>query len=455
MRKHGSRWVLGFLVVVISVVFIFTFGFNNKGGAEKTVAEVGSYKITAMEYQDAYAKTANRYRELYKDKFDERAMGLKEMVMNQLVDKYVLLKKAQELGLSVSDKEFTESLASVGIFNRDGRFDRDIYVNFLRRSNLEPKTFEEGQKQAMAIAKLVAIIQDNGTTVDEKAAYRSYLKEKGQVRLSMAVFDPDQYRDKVTVDDSELASLYDKEKTTLRSENTLHLRYMVIDEKSHLRDDQVYVDLLKSKDMSAYGKSKGVEVSDLGTLKESEVASKFVGLKIQDALSGMGKGDVSLPIRQGDKSFIFQIVDREEGKPLEKGDALKILRARLAGKKAELMARVMAEDGTKGKGVKFAKDAGFLPRSTTAIPGLGQIPKDDLGVFALTKGQTFQKPVEINGRFYVFACVDEKQPENGQWEKDKETYDRVYTAITRDTYLTTFKTDLKKSLKVKINWGDV
>ncbi len=421
MRKHGSRWVLGFLVVVISVVFIFTFGFNNKGGADKTVAEVGSHKITAMEYQDAYAKTANSYRELYKDKFDEKAMGLKEMVMNQLVDRYVLLKKAEDLGLSVSDREFTESLANVGIFNRDGKFDRDIYLNFLRRSNLEPKAFEEGQKQAMAITKLVNIIQDNGSTVDEKAAYQSYLKEKGQVRLSMAVFDPDQYRDKVTVDDSELAGLYDKEKATLRSENTLHLRYMVIDEKSHLRDDQVYVDLLKSKDMSAYGKSKGIEVTDLGTLKESEVTSKFAGLKIQEALKGMGKGDVSLPIREGEKSFIFQIVDREEGKPLEKGDALKILRARLEGKKAELMARVTAEDGTKGKGARFTKDAGFLPRSATAIPGLGGIPKEDLGIFALSKGQTFQNPVEINGRFYVFACVDEKQPENGQWEKDKDT----------------------------------
>ena len=38
------------------------------------------------------------------------------------------------------------------------------------------------------------------------------------------------------------------------------------------------------------------------------------------------------------------------------------------------MARVMAEDADKGKGVKFTKDAGFLPRSATAIPGLGEIP---------------------------------------------------------------------------------
>ena len=62
MRKHGSKWVLGFLVVVISVVFVFTFGFNNKGQAERPVAEVGSHKITAMEYQNAYNKAADSYR---------------------------------------------------------------------------------------------------------------------------------------------------------------------------------------------------------------------------------------------------------------------------------------------------------------------------------------------------------------------------------------------------------
>jgi hypothetical protein len=63
--------------------------------------------------------------------------------------------------------------------------------------------------------------------------------------------------------------------------------------------------------------------------------------------------------------------------------------------------------------------------------------------------------VEINGRFYVFACTDEKQPENGQWEKDKETYRGIYAAMAREAYLVAFKEDLKKTLKVRINWEDI
>jgi len=281
------------------------------------------------------------------------------------------------------------------------------------------------------------------------------MKEKGQVRLSWAVFDQDRYRDKVTVDDKELESLYEREKGTLRTENSLHLKYMVIDEKSKLRDDRAYVDLLKSKDLTAYGQSKGLEVVDLGSQKESDIVSKFGRLKIQDVLKGMGRGDISLPVREGEKSYIFQIVDREEGRPLEKAEALKILRQRLTNEKARMMARAMAEDGTKGKGATPSGTSEFLPRSATAIPGLGNLPREDLAIFGLSKGQTFEKPVEISGRFYVFTCTDEKQPENSQWEKEKEAYRGIYTAVAREAYLMAFKEDLKKNLRVRINWEDI
>ena len=35
MRKHGSKWVLGFLVVIIIVTFVFGFGFSRKGRATR------------------------------------------------------------------------------------------------------------------------------------------------------------------------------------------------------------------------------------------------------------------------------------------------------------------------------------------------------------------------------------------------------------------------------------
>jgi hypothetical protein len=456
MRKHASRWLLGVICAVIIVVFVFTFGFK-QGGAEKTVAQVGPYKISAAEYYQAHSKMEKFYRNLYGDKFDEATgsqQKLKEMVMSQLLDKYLFLKKAEDMGVKVSGKEFDEFLSGIGAFKRNGTFDRQAYEEFLRRNNLEPKAFEDEQKQAMLIEKTIRIILDNGIQVDENAAHEAYLKERGQVKLSLAVFDPADYRDKVSINEKELESLYEKEKGGQRSENMYRLKYMLIDEKSGVRDDQAYMELLKSRDMSAYGKSKGLEVADLGMTKESELIARFARLRPQEWLRSLGKGEISLPERDGGKSYIFQMVDREDGKPLDKSEALKVIKARLTGEKARVMARLTAEDAIKG-GAKFVKETNFLPKNNPIIPGIGQIPRDGAGIFVLQQGKTYDRPVEIGGKYYVFACLDEKQPDKDQWEKEKETYKRVFESVARDAYLASFKEDLKKSVKVRVYWNEI
>jgi len=257
------------------------------------------------------------------------------------------------------------------------------------------------------------------------------------------------------VDEKELESLYDKEKGVLRSENRYHLRYILIDEKSGIRDDQAYMELLKSKDMAGFARSKGLEVVDLGMLRESELSPRFARLKVQDWLPGLGKGEISLPIRDGDRSFIFQTVDREEGRPLDRTEALKVIRERIVDEKAKRAALVRATDAVSQKGGKPSMETGFLPRKGGFIAGIGRIPGEHAAIFALSVGRTYDKPVEIGGKYYVFSCIDEKLPDKGQWDKEKEAFERVYAALSRDAYLGSLKEELKKSIKTRIYWDEI
>jgi hypothetical protein len=86
------------------------------------------------------------------------------------------------------------------------------------------------------------------------------------------------------------------------------------------------------------------------------------------------------------------------------------------------------------------------------IPGVGEIPTSNTDLLTLSKGQTYQKPVEINSRYYVFTCVEEKKPEQAEWDKEKENYKRFFTAAARNAYLVSLKEDMKKTVKIKINW---
>jgi hypothetical protein len=118
------------------------------------------------------------------------------------------------------------------VFNRQGKFDRRAYEEFLRRNRLDEKGFEEKERQAMVIEKLLRVVRDNGVRADEKAAHEAFLRQRGEIRLSVGTFDPSDFTGKVAIDEKELSALYEKEKDIHRSENTYHMKYLVVDAKS-------------------------------------------------------------------------------------------------------------------------------------------------------------------------------------------------------------------------------
>jgi hypothetical protein len=281
----------------------------------------------------------------------------------------------------------------------------------------------------------------------------SYLKERGQVKLGYAVFDPAAYRDQVRVQEKEIEEAYEKEKAIHRSETLYHLKYMVIDEKGPVKDDQAYMDLLKTKDLTAYAKSKGLEVVDLGSMKEGDILARLSRLKANTWLKGMNQGDISLPVRDNAKSYIFQVVEKVDGKPLAREEALQIVRARIVDERAKMLARAKAEEAVKDKSTKYTKETGMISRQSLEIAGLGPIPKENPDLLQLSpERKAYEKPVEFGGRYYVFSLIEEKQPDQAQWDKEKDAYRQTYAAKKRAEFLDAFREDMKKQVKVKIEW---
>jgi peptidyl-prolyl cis-trans isomerase D len=455
MRKHATGYLIKGMFSLIIIVFIF-WGVGSFRGGDKTLAEVGPYKVSALEYQQNYQKLLNFYKMIYREQLDEKMMAqlkLKESAMNQLVDKYLILLKADEMGVRVSDRELTEYIASMDTFKRDGRFNKDLYMEILKRSGVDPKAFEENEKQSLLVSKMLAILQDNGVIFNERDVRDSYMKERGQVKLGYAVFDPAAYKDQVRVPEKEIEEAYEKEKAIHRSETLYHLTYMVIEDKGPVKDDQAYMELLKTKDLTAYAKSKSLEVVDLGSMRESDILSRLSRLKANTWLKGMNQGDISLPVRDNAKSYIFQVVEKVDGKPLAREEALQVVRARIVNERAKMMARAKAEEAVKDKSTKFTKETGMISRQSPEIPGLGPIPKENVGLLQLSPEQkVYEKPVEFGGRYYVFSLIEEKQPDQAQWDKEKDAYRQTYAAKKRAEFLDAFREDMKKQVKVKIEW---
>ncbi len=451
MRKHASSWMIKVLLWGIIIVFVGAYGYGTLSEKEKPVAQIGPYKINPREYQEAFDKQRDFYKMLMKGDLDEKMLkDLKEKVMEGLVNKYVLLVKANELDIKVSDGEFEDFLNSIEAFKRDGKFNDEQYRAVLRSQKLDPEKFEETWKKDRRTQKVTAVIQDTGNFFNESDVWAGYVREKGKVNLAYALFDPSVFRDKVSVSEKELLDIYEREKGAYRAENTYRFKMLVVDEKSSLKDDVVYMDLLKAKDIDAYGKGKGLAVKDLADMKESDLIKQFKGLKMEDLREMKKKGEISRLIRSTDgQSYIFQFVDMTEGKDLDKTLALAKIKEKIIGEKAKAMAKLAAEGAIKDKSLSVKNETGFVTRNTHSIVGLGEIPQEHSGIFSLSQTKTlYEKPVEISGNYYVFSYKDEKLPEKQEWAKDKESYTKYFVEMNRGEFLNSFLTELKKTIKI-------
>lgn len=455
MRRHATGWMIKIMFSLIIIVFVF-WGVGSYREREKTVAQVGSAKIMMSEYSDAYKRLYNRYRMLYADRFDENVLNglkLKEKAIDQVVEKHLLLLKAEELHIGVSDREFSEYVQSIAAFTRNGRFDQKMYEQILKREGMDPKGFEKSEREAIIVAKLMAVLQDNGLLMNDRDMENSYMRERGLVKLGYLPFEPRDFEKSVTVSEKEIADIYEREKAIHKTEDTYHLRYITIGDKGPVKDDQAYMELLKSPDIQGYGKAKGLDVVDLGVMKEGEILKRLDRFRPAEWLKGMKKGDISLPIRDDAKSYIFQVVDSEGGKALDRQEAYKSIRARITSERAKMVAKTKAESALVDKSVHFSKYTGYLPRTSTTLPSIGPVPSEHSGIFSLSiDKKIYDKPVEIAGKYYIFGFEDEKKPDKSQYEREKQAYRQYYVAKAREALLASLKEDLKNKIKVKVDY---
>ena len=456
MRKYARSYLIKVIFAVIIIVFVFYFGAGSLREKETRIAQVGSFDILYPEYYEAYNKELEMFRQLYRDKFDEKmAAELKDKVLQDMLNKYVLLVEAKKLGINVTDQEFADLIGSIEVFRKDGKFVKDRYASVLRQNKMDPGQFERMERTMLLIRKVVSIVRDTGAPVTDADIWAGYVQEKGKVDLFYSRFSPAAFKDKITVTDKELNDAYDKEKDRFRGENTYRLKYIVVDAKSGLKDDQVYMDLLKAKDIDTYGRQKGIKVNDTGRMSQSELFKAYKNIKVETWIKDLHKGDISLPVRDDGRSLIFQLVEREDGKPMEKSVALQSIKNRLVAEKAKEKARLAAEDAVRSRSVDKKEHTGFISRGASSIPKIGEIPRDNAGVLGLTKDKpVYDKPVDINGDYYVFGFAGEQDPDRQEWQKDKERFAQYYTARHKEQVLTSFIEDSKRAMlkqgKIKI-----
>lgn len=470
LRTRAASWGLKIILGLIIVAFAF-WGTDMIGSKRETVvAEVGKTQISVQEFDRSLREvleSLERIRGKPLNREEVKTLGVANQVLMGLLERKLLLQEAEAWGLRSSEEELRYRISSITAFQRQGRFDKDLYFAFLRQRGMTPQEFEKrlaedllafkvqrtlmcvpffGPKEAEYIASTFSEglilegilvktepIMASISPSDEELFkyYKDHQREfetPERVRVVYAYFRPEAFLGEVKVSDGELLEYYRAHIDQFQKPKTVRLAHIFLkDQKKaeevleRLRRGEDFTALAKEFSEDPFTKQKG---GDLGYIPLNELKPDLVEL-----LSQMKVGEVK-QYKTEDGYHIVKLLEEKPPVPIPfeqvKDHLMRVVAFERAKELCALKAADVAYKAKKEGGLEaYAKKAQiklFWPRPFSrfeAVEGIGRSLKFIEAAFSLSTGE-ISKPVEEGGAFFVIQCLQKLPPTVPPFEEVKE-----------------------------------
>jgi peptidyl-prolyl cis-trans isomerase D len=496
VRRHARSWVVWVFVAIIIGVFTF-WGVSavvEGPSLQSAVALVDEHPIEQIDLQRAEMNLLEAYRNLYRERFTpeiKESLNLRQQALDGLIDRYLLIDRAKALGLEISDQQLLDGIVDNPSFQRDGRFDKELYLRILRSARQTPAEYEAGRRDDMLVQQMQALIADGVsvsdqevrddivgqeertkvafvkfkasdetakvelTEADAKAYYdanTARYAEPERIRIEYVAYPPDRFQEGLTIDDAAITEYYEANKEkSFTQPYEVRARHILrrVDEKADDATRQAARDLLEglrkrivdegadfAKLAEEHSEDTGSKQSggDLGFFAKGRMVEPF-----EKAALALQPGETSQVVETQFGFHLIQVqeIHEERVKPLEevRGEIEGKLRTEKARERAGEAAKADHEVVAKGGDLAAAATARGLevqkpdPRPRNApFSGLGTSMPFSNALWQADAGALVE-PTNVNGT-WALAKVIEKLPAATQpFEQAKE---RVETELRRD-----------------------
>ena len=220
------RWVqIVLLLIILPFVFFGVDSYRHSGSTDAP-ATVDGTKITKQEFDTALSQQQDRLRQMMGANFDPAILDkpeLRRAVLASLIGQRLLIEKGSAAGLTVSDEQIAQVIASIDAFKVNGKFDKARYVSVLAERSMSPLIFEQRLKGELIGEQMSASYAQNGYAANAVADRIIAINEQQRI-ISVAQVPLE--TPQVKVDDSEIKSYYDQNQKEFRVPEQIRVEYV-------------------------------------------------------------------------------------------------------------------------------------------------------------------------------------------------------------------------------------
>ena len=489
IRRNAESWVVKVIFGIIIIVFIF-WGVSSIGGHSPSVmAYVNKDVVTIGEFRERYDE---RERALTKGRGGlkpEMQNQLRNIVFEELVVGKLLLQEAKRLEMGATPEELFNVLRHEPAFqNKDGKFDKEIYLQRLQEQSRPVAKFEAGIAEQLTLSRLQTYVMSTAFVTPEEAK-AVYLFGREQRSVDYVLFDRDKYAEDIKPTDEQISTYYETNKETFREPKRISVEYLLLTPEtlsgnhtvtddeikayydSHSKDyqqpervkvshillrlaedaTQAEKDAVLAQAMKIYSEAQNWDFAALAR-KYSADASSANGGEIgwvsrgemipafEDAVFALKQGEISRPVLT---PFGYHIIKAETREPshtrslAEVHDEIKKTLGEQAasntlqdylGKAGDQLLEGVALDKIAGElKLEVRKAESFSREEARTVLGVQDDALDVL--FAVPKGTPVDRPLRVQSG-YVLVWVTDVIPEHIQ--ELAAVKDKVIEALRRD-----------------------
>ncbi|MEN6620141.1 MAG: SurA N-terminal domain-containing protein [Smithella sp.] len=366
LRRNARSWLMYIILGIIIFVFVLYFGSSKAGRYAQAIAVVDGKIISEGELHDEYAKLMDMARLRYGAKLTPemlKEMDLKKAAFDTLLNRQIIIAKAADLKVQVSDDELRKMIMSIPALQTNGVFDQRKYQQFLRYNKTSAEDFENMQRIDLTANKIETLIRD-GIKVADKEAFdfyviqnqkinvdfvqigaadikrkidptqaelENYLKSNSklflrpeQVKIKYLSFNNDNFAT-ANINDADLRDYYNRNREKYKNKEGKSLdfadaRSMVAKELKNLKGMQnAYFEAKKAHDtiyqednFDAYAAKNNLKIKITDFFPLNQPPQELVSVKdLATILADLQKNDISKVIKTDYACYVVQIIDKK------------------------------------------------------------------------------------------------------------------------------------------------
>jgi len=213
------------------IIIVFALYFGSKGGKQTAdaIATVDGKAISYVEYEREYQNllemTQQRFKGMLTDELI-KTLNLKQQALDNLINRTVIIRKADELGIKVTDEEVRNSILSFPGFQRDGVFKEYLYQDLLRMNHLTPEEFEASHKQNILVEKIQELLQ-NGVFVTDQEVFDLYKIRNEKINIQFVKLQATELAKEISPSEKDLEAYLKQNGDRFRIPEQVRLKYLV------------------------------------------------------------------------------------------------------------------------------------------------------------------------------------------------------------------------------------